>query len=138
MKLIKTPFPRGSKLGIRLAAKSAVLAAMVAAMTVVATTAHATSTTIASTNLNSVLVVESGDSFEVTGGMTLATTSGATGIVTNYGTMVIGDLDFGKDKSGKGTLASFDNFGTLTIGTKLRMGWSSTPSIFYNHEGATC
>ena len=103
-------------------------------------TANATSTTIASTNLNSLLVIESGDSFEVTGGMTLATDTGLSGVVTNRGTMTINDLDFGKDQSGNhpGTLASFDNFGTLTIGTRLRMGWENTPSIFYNHEGATC
>ena len=98
--------------------------------------ATAVSTTIASTNLNGVLVVESGDSFEVTGTITLASLDGATGVVTNRGQMVIDILDFGYSK--KGALAQFDNFGTLTVGNKLRMGWASTPSIFYNHEGATC
>ena len=83
MKLQKTSKTSEGELTVLLTVKSAIVAAMVAAMTVGATTAHATSTTIASTNLNSLLVVESGDSFEVTGGMTLATTSGATGIVTN-------------------------------------------------------
>ena len=140
MKQQKTSKTSESKLTVLLTGKTAILAAMVAAMTVGATTAHATSTTIASTNLNSVLVVESGDSFEVTGGMTLATDTGLSGVVTNRGTMTINDLDFGKDQSGNhpGKLASFDNFGTLTIGSKLRMGWENTPSIFYNHEGATC
>ena len=138
MKLIKTPFFRGGgELPVLLTEKAAILAAMVAAMTVVATTAHATSTTVASTNLNGVLVVERGDSFEVTGNMSIATTSGATGIVTNCGTMTVKELDLGKYSAAKGKLAQVDNYGTLTIGTHLRMGILGTPSVFYNHEGAT-
>ena len=97
----------------------------------------ADSTTIASTNLNDVLVVGSSDSFEVTGNMSIATTAGATGIVTNYGTMSVTEIDLGKYSASKGALAQFDNYGTLTIGTHLRMGILGTPSVFYNHEGGT-
>ena len=99
--------------------------------------ATAVSTTIASTNLNGVLVVESGDSFEVTGNMSIATTAGATGKVENYGTMTVKEIDLGKYSASKGALAQFDNYGTLTIGTHLRMGILGTPSVFYNHEGGT-
>ena len=99
--------------------------------------AIAASETIASTNLNGVLVVERGDSFEVTGNMSIATTSGATGVVTNYGTMTVTDLDLGKYDAAKGKLAQFDNFGTLTIGSHFRMGVLGTTSRFYNHEGGT-
>lgn len=99
--------------------------------------AWAASETIASTNLNSVLVVGSGDSFEVTGNMSLATTAGATGKVENYGTMTVKEIDLGKYSAQKGALAQFDNYGTLTIGTHLRMGVLGTPSVFYNHEGGT-
>ncbi|MBR3222325.1 MAG: hypothetical protein IKF72_08865 [Kiritimatiellae bacterium] len=113
-----------------------VILAAVAAVVGMAT-AHATSTTIASTNLNGVLVVERGDSFEVTGNMSIATTAGATGKVENYGTMNVKELDLGKYSASKGALAQVDNYGTLTIGTHLRMGIVGTPSIFYNHEGGT-
>ncbi|MBR2839185.1 MAG: hypothetical protein IKE55_10405 [Kiritimatiellae bacterium] len=99
--------------------------------------ANAASETIASTNVNSVLVVESGDSLEVTGNMSIATTSGATGVVTNRGTMTVKDLDLGMYGGGKGALAQFDNFGTLTVANCLRMQIVGTPSVFYNHAGAT-
>ena len=97
-----------------------------------------TSPAIASATLgNGILSVENGASFTVGGSVILAPATGLTGIVTNRGTMTVGDLDMGKDKAGKGTLGRFDNFGNLTITNRLRMGWASTPSIFYNHEGAT-
>ena len=97
----------------------------------------AASGTIADTNVNDVLIVESGNSFEVTGNMSIATTAGATGKVENHGTMTVTQLDLGKYSASKGALAQFDNYGTLTIGTHLRMGVLGTPSIFYNHEGGT-
>ena len=99
--------------------------------------ASAATETIASTNLNGVRVVESGDSFQVTDNMSIATTAGATGIVTNRGSMTIKDLDLGKYSGGKGALAQFDNFGTLTVENCLRMGILGTPSVFFNHAGAT-
>ena len=110
---------------------------VVATFAVMPMLAIADSTTIASTNLNDVLVVGSSDSFEVTGNMSIATTAGATGKVENYGTMNVKELDLGKYSASKGALAQVDNYGTLTIGTHLRMGVLGTPSIFYNHEGGT-
>ena len=110
---------------------------VVATFAVMPMLAIADSTTIASTNLNDVLVVGSSDSFEVTGNMSIATTAGATGKVENYGTMKVDELDLGKYSASKGALAQVDNYGTLTIGSRLRMGVLGTPSIFYNHEGGT-
>ena len=97
---------------------------------------------------NGILVVESGGSLTVTteqnsktqpphNGFSIAKTEGATGVITNYGTISAVSLDFGDYKGAKGTLARFDNFGTLNISKHFRMGVSGTPSIFYNHEGAT-
>ncbi|MBR0505031.1 MAG: hypothetical protein IJJ84_06455, partial [Kiritimatiellae bacterium] len=60
---------------------------------VAALQAAATSETIANRDVNSVLVVESGDSLQVTNNMSIATTAGATGIVTNRGAMTVKDLD---------------------------------------------
>ena len=84
-----------------------------------------------------ILTVESGASLSASGAIGLAAATGLTGIITNSGTMTVGTIDFGKDKAGKGLLGRFDNFGMLTITERLRMGWASTPSVFYNHEGAT-
>ena len=97
---------------------------------------------------NGILVVESGGSLTATteqnsktqpphNGFSIAKTAGATGVITNYGTISAVSLDFGDYKGGKGALARFDNFGTLNISKHFRMGVSGTPSVFYNHEGAT-
>lgn len=87
-----------------------------------------------------ILQIENGASISVSGSMLLANAN-VTGIVTNYGSMSVGKLALGvypdEGGTGKGKLAQFDNFGTLNIGTHFRMGIKGTPSIFYNHEGAT-
>ena len=59
---------------------------------------------------------------------------GATGVVTNYGS-VTGRIRMGPHPN-KGTFARFDNFGTISaIG--LWLGRGGMPSLFYNHAGAT-
>ena len=97
-----------------------------------------------------VLQVENGASLALSSGLLTLADKDQTSIVTNYGMAstiqkldmgIYGDAGIGiiKDSggSGKGKLAQFDNFGNLTIGTHLRMGILGTPSVFYNHEGAT-
>ena len=71
------------------------------------------------------------------GGISIAKSKNATGVVTNYGSVTAYNLDLGTYSSSKGTLAQFDNFGTLTIENCLRMQILGTPSLFYNHAGAT-
>ncbi len=91
--------------------------------------------------------------FEIESGATLTTTDnntglivgGATGVVTNYGTFT-GRFRLGPlSASGivNGTLARFDNFGTVSASAFwMGLGNSAsrtpgTPSVFYNHAGAT-
>ena len=71
------------------------------------------------------------------GGMSLAKTANASGVVTNYGTITTYNCDLGTYSASKGTLAQFDNFGTLTIENAFRLQVKGTPSLFYNHAGAT-
>ena len=71
------------------------------------------------------------------GGIFLATSANSTGVVTNYGSITTRTLDLGEYATSKGTLARFDNFGTLTIEQKFRFQMDGTPSIFHNHAGAT-
>ena len=71
------------------------------------------------------------------GGMSLAKSGSAMGVVTNYGSITAYNLDLGTYSASKGTLAQFDNFGTLTVENALRMQIKGTPSLFYNHAGAT-
>ena len=88
---------------------------------------------------NCILQIENGASLSTgSGSIFMAGAANQTCIVTNYGTVSVNDLQLGVyDGTGRGTLAQFDNFGTLTIGTWFRIGIRGTRSIFYNHEGAT-
>lgn len=91
---------------------------------------------------NAILYIEPGGSLNVSvpERFSLARTSGSTGVVTNYGTISTVSLDLGTYPGvggAKGALARFDNFDTLNISTHFRMGVNGTPSVFYNHEGAT-
>ena len=71
------------------------------------------------------------------GGIYLAKSASSTGVVTNYGTITTCKLDLGEYNAAKGTLARFDNFGTLTIEKMFRFQMDGTPSVFHNHAGAT-
>ena len=71
------------------------------------------------------------------GGIFLAMSANSTGVVTNYGSITTRTLDLGEYATSKGTLARFDNFGSLTIEQKFRFQMDGTPSIFHNHAGAT-
>ena len=91
---------------------------------------------------NAILYIEPGGSLNVSVSerFSLAKTANSIGVVTNYGTISTVSLDLGTYSGvggAKGTAARFDNFGTLNIGTHFRMGVNGTPSVFYNHEGAT-
>ena len=98
---------------------------------------------------NGILQVESGASIAMGDGTLMLADKNLTGVVTNYGTVSVKNLDLGvyndagigvyKDAggSGKGTFARFDNFGTLNVSWALRMQIGGTPSVFYNHAGAT-
>ena len=91
---------------------------------------------------NAILYIEPGGSLNVSVAerFSLAKTANSIGVVTNYGTISTVSLDLGTYSGvggAKGTAARFDNFGTLNIGTHFRMGVNGTPSVFYNHEGAT-
>ena len=91
------------------------------------------------------LKIESGATLTTTDNNTGLIVGGATGIVTNYGTFT-GRFRLGPlSASGivNGTLARFDNFGTVSAsGFWMGLGNSAsrtpgTPSVFYNHAGAT-
>ncbi|MBR2838058.1 MAG: hypothetical protein IKE55_04720 [Kiritimatiellae bacterium] len=86
---------------------------------------------------NGMLYVESGASFTSSGNISLAKTAGTTCVITNYGVMSFHELDLGGYNGGKGVLAQFDNFGTVSADWRFRLGVKGTRSIFYNHEGAT-
>ncbi len=83
------------------------------------------------------LYVERGASFTSSGNISMAKTAGTTCVITNYGTMIFHELDLGGYNGGKGALAQFDNFGTVSADWRFRLGVKATRSIFYNHEGAT-
>ena len=70
------------------------------------------------------------------GGITIAKDASTVGAITNYGTITAYNFDFGSKT--KANLARFDNFGTLNVERALRLQLDGgTPSIFYNHAGAT-
>ena len=71
------------------------------------------------------------------GGFSLAQTASGTAVITNYGTITAYNLDLGTYSQSRGLLAQFDNFGTLTLANALRLQVKGTPSLFYNHAGAT-
>ena len=73
------------------------------------------------------------------GGISIAKSWNATGVVTNRGTVTTYDMDFGVNATNpkKGALACFDNFGTLAVNNALRLQQKGTPSLLYNHAGAT-
>ena len=66
-----------------------------------------------------------------------AQTASGTAVITNYGTITAYNLDLGTYSQSRGLLAQFDNFGTLTLANALRLQVKGTPSLFYNHAGAT-
>ena len=91
------------------------------------------------------LKIESGASLTTTDNNTGLVVGGATGIVTNYGNFT-GRFRLGPlSASGivNGTLARFDNFGTVSAGAfwmglgNSKSNTDGTPSIFCNHAGAT-
>lgn len=88
---------------------------------------------------NAVLYVESGAELTVTHspGLSITRSAGATGVVTNYGTISVQRLDMGCESGAKANFARIDNFGTINIAEKFFMGFRGTSSLFYNHEGAT-
>ncbi len=113
-----------------------------------------TSASVASVTLGSASSGQSGyNLLEIANGATLTTTDGsvgltfggATGVVTNFGTFS-GRFRLGSQSNSStanGTLAQFDNFGTASV-SAFWMGLGNTtsrtpgtPSIFYNHAGAT-
>ena len=71
------------------------------------------------------------------GGIYFTKSASSTGVVTNYGTITTYKLDLGEYNTSKGTLARFDNFGTLTIENTFRFQMDGTPSIFHNHANGT-
>lgn len=113
-----------------------------------------TSASVASVTLGSASSGQSGyNLLEIANGATLTTTDnntglivgGATGVVTNYGTFT-GRFRLGPlSASGivNGTLARFDNFGTVSASAfwmglgNSKSNTDGTPSVFYNHAGAT-
>ena len=71
------------------------------------------------------------------GVVNLGQSEGAVAVLTNKGAITTYTFDLGTYNRPKGTLARVDNFGSITIANHLRMGVAGTPSVFYNHEGAT-
>ena len=113
-----------------------------------------TSASVASVTLGSATSGQTGyNLLEIANGASLTTTDtsigltvgGATGIVTNYGTFT-GRFRLGpqsNSSTANGTLARFDNFGTVSAGAfwmglgNSKSNTDGTPSIFFNHAGAT-